>query len=79
MINETRLEERLKSGNGRRSAIVIMVRNSVEASKLCSKGLRFGGALKVVEKYYKAGPDSVCMSCAGVGYDSLEDCGDRVI
>ena len=51
LINETRLEERLESGSGRGLAVVITVGNSIEASKLCSKGLRFGGALKVVEKY----------------------------
>lgn len=60
-------------------AIVIIVRNSVEASKLCSKGLRSGGALKVVEKYWKAGPGSVSMSCVGVGHDRLGKCGDRAI
>ena len=79
LINETRLEERLESGNGRGSAIVITVGNGVEASKLCSKGLRFGGALKVVEKYWEAGPGSVCMSCAGVGHDRMGECGDRAI
>lgn len=51
LVTKTRLEERLESGNGRRSAIVITVGNSTEASRLFSKGLRFGGALKVVEKY----------------------------
>ena len=79
LINETRLEERLESGTGRGSAIVITVGSSIEASKLCSKGLRFGGALKVVEKYWEAGPGSVCMSCAGVGHDCLGECGDRIV
>lgn len=46
LINEARLEERLESGNGRGSAIVITVGNSTEASQLCSKGLRFGALLK---------------------------------
>ena len=79
LISETRLEERLESGSGRGSAIVITVGNSAEASKLCSKGLRFGGALKVVEKYWEAGPSSVCMSCAGVGHDRWGECRDRAI
>lgn len=51
LMNEARLEERLKSGNGRGSAIVIAVENCTEASKLCFKGLKFGGVLKVVEIY----------------------------
>ncbi len=77
LINEARLEERLESGSGRGSAIVITVGNSTEASQLCSKGLRFGGTLKVVEKYWEAGPCSICMSCAGIGHDRLGKCGNR--
>lgn len=77
LINEARFEDRLESGNGRGSAIVITVGNSTEASQLCSKGLRFGGALKVAEKYWEAGPSSICMSCAGIGHDRLGGCGDR--
>ena len=79
LINETRPEERLESGSRRGSAIVITVGNSAEASKLCSKGLRFGGALKVVGKYWEAGPGSVCMSCPGVGHNRLGECRDRAI
>lgn len=79
LISETRLEEWLESGSGRGSAIVITVGNSAEVSKLCSKGLKFGGTLKVVEKYWEAGPGSICMSCAGVGHNRLGECGDRAI
>lgn len=79
LISESRLEERLESGTGRGSAIVITVGTSEEAVKLCSKGLRFGGALKVVEKYWEAGPSSVCLSCAGVGHDRLGECGARAV
>ncbi len=53
--------------------------NSIEASKLCSKGLRFGGALKVVNKYWEAGPSSIYMSCAGIGHDCLGECQDKAI
>ena len=79
LISETQLEEHLESGTGKGLAVVIIVGNSIEASKLCSKGLRFGGALKVVEKYWKAGPGSVCMSCAGIGHDCLGECGERAV
>ena len=79
LISETRLEERLESGTERGSAIVITVGTSEKAAKLCSKGLRFGGALKVVEKYWEAGPGLVCLSCAGVDHDRLEKCGDRAV
>lgn len=44
LISEPQLKERLGSGGGKRSAIVITVGNSAEAFKLCSKGLKFGGA-----------------------------------
>ncbi len=47
LINEERLEERLKSENGRGSAIVITFGNEAGALKLCAKGIRFGGAPKV--------------------------------
>ena len=67
LVNKARLEERLESGSGKGSAIVITVGNSIEASRLCSKWLRFGRALKVVEKYWETGPCSIYMSCAGIG------------
>lgn len=69
LINEARLEERLESGDRRGSAIVITVGNSTEASQLSSKRLRFGGNLKVVEKYWEARPLSICMSYTGIGHD----------
>ena len=46
-------------------------------SSLCSKGVRFGGTLKVVEKYWEAGLLSICMSCTGIGHDRLGGCGNR--
>lgn len=79
LINETRLKERLESGNRKRSAIVIIVGNSVKAFKLYSKRLRFGGTFKVVEKYWEAGPGLICMSCANIGHDCLGKCGDIAI
>ena len=79
LVSESRLDERLESGTRRGSAIVITVGTSEEAAKLCSKGLRFGGALKVVEKYWEARPGSVCLSCAGVGHDRLGECGGRAV
>ncbi len=78
LISEARLEERLKTGNGKGSAIVVTVENEVEASRLCAKGLRFGGAPKVLEKYWEAGPSSVCMTCSGIGYDRLGGCNQRL-
>ena len=77
MINQERLEERLESGDARGSTIVITIGSEAEALNLCAKGLRFGGAPKVVEKYWEAGPGSVCMTCSGIGHDRLGGCGER--
>ena len=79
LISESQLEKRLESGTGRGSAIVITVGTSEEASKLCSRRLRFGGALKVVKKYWEVGPSLVCLSCASVGHDRLEEYKDQAI
>lgn len=51
LVNKSQLKKCLKSGNKRRFVIVITVKNSTETSWLCSKGLRFGRAFKIVEKY----------------------------
>lgn len=69
LINKARLEKHLESGDGRGSAIVIIVRNSIETSQLYSKELRFGGTLKVVEKYWEAELLSICMSCTEIRHD----------
>lgn len=31
----------------------------------------------MVEKYWEAGPSSICMNCTGMGHDRLGGCGDR--
>lgn len=67
------------SGDGRGSAIVITVGNEAEASKLCANGLRFGGVPKMVEKYWEAGPSSVCMTCSGIGYDRFGGYGKKLV
>lgn len=77
LIHENRLRERQESGNNRGSAIVITVASNAEATYLCAKGLRFGGSLKVVERYWEAGPGSVCPNCCGIGHDQPGKCGER--
>lgn len=77
LISEARLEDRLDTGTGRGSAIVITVGSEEDVSKLCAKKLRFGGAPKVVKKYWEAGPSSVCMTCSGIGHDRLGGCKQR--
>lgn len=77
LIHEAQLRERQESGNNRDSAIVITVANASDVAYLCAKRLRFGGALKIVEKYREAGPGSVCPVCCGIGHDRPGSCGQR--
>ena len=76
LINENRLREQQETGK-RGSAIVITVKGQAEAKKLCASGLRFRGVIRVVERYWEAGPGSVCMTCCGIGYQRMGSCGDR--
>lgn len=76
LINEDRLREQQDDGK-QGSAIVITVRGETEAKHLCASGLRFGGVTRVVERYWEAGPSSVCMTCCGIGHERMGNCGDR--
>ena len=78
LISESGLKEQLEFDNKRGSAIVITVSGESEAKKLFASGLRFGGVVKVVEKYWESGPSSVCMTCCGIGHERMGKCGDRV-
>jgi hypothetical protein len=77
LINENRLQEQQEINNKRGSAIVITVSNENVAKQLIASGLRFGGAVKKVEKFWEAGPGSVCMRCCGIGHERLGSCGNR--
>lgn len=59
LISESRLEECLEFGTRKRSAIIIIVGTSEETTNLYSKKLRYGGVLKIVEKYMEVGPGLV--------------------
>lgn len=78
LISENRLNEQQEFSNKRGSAIVITVSGESEAKKVCASGLRFGGVVKIVEKYWDSGPSSVCMTCCGIGHERMGKCGDRV-
>ena len=77
LINEDRLREAQTTGSKRGSAIVITVKGETEAKKLCASGLRFGGLVRVVEKFWEVGPSSVCMTCCGIGQERMGGCGSR--
>ena len=77
LISKSRLKEQQEFSNKCGSAIVITVSGEGEAKKLCASGLRFGGTVKVVEKYWESGPSSVFMTCCGIGHERMGKCGDR--
>lgn len=77
LIYKRRLRERQKSQNYCGSFIVIMVVNNSDTTYLCAKGLRFGGILKVVKRYWEARPRSICPVCRDIGHDWLERCAQR--
>ena len=76
LINKSRLREQQETGNKRGSVIVMIVKGETEAKQLCASGLRFGGVVRVVERYWEAGPSSVCMKCCGIGHERMENYGD---
>ena len=53
------------------------VKGEAKAKQLCAFGLRFGGVVRVVEKYWEAGPSSVCMTCYGIGHEQMGNCRDQ--
>ena len=77
LINEERLKEQQEVNHKRGLAIVITVSSESEAKRLAASGLRFGRAIKKVEKYWDAGPRSVCLRCCGIGHECQNSCGDR--
>lgn len=77
LINEECLKEQQKTNNKRGSAIVITVGNENLAKKLIASGLRFGEAVKKVEKFWEAKPGLVCLRCCGIGHERLGNCGTR--
>lgn len=50
-----------------------------KVTKLCVKRLRFGKVLKIVEKYRKAKPYLVCLSCISISHDYLGGYGNQAI
>lgn len=56
---------------------MITVGSEIEAKRLCASGLRFGGTVKMAEKYWESGPSSVCLICCGIGHERMGKCGDQ--
>lgn len=77
--NKTQLKKHLESESERGLAIVIIVENSAEAFKFCSKDLRFRKILKLVEKYQETRLNWVYMSFIDVDHKDQRECGDKII
>ena len=75
LISESCLREQQEAGN-RGSAIVITIKGEAETKNLCVSGLRFGGVVRMVKRYWKARPSSVCMRCCGIRHERMGSCGD---
>lgn len=76
-ISKSRLREQQEANDKRSSAIAITVGGENEGKRLFASGLRFGGTVKVVEKYWESGPSSVCLTCCGIGHERMGKCGDQ--
>ena len=50
---------------------MITVKGEAEAKKLCASSLRFGKAVKVVERYWDAGSFLVYMTCYGIEHQRM--------
>ena len=61
------------------SAIMITVENKAKVSKLWTKGLRFGKAPKIIEKYCKARLSLGFMICLANRHNQLWRCSDRTV
>lgn len=79
LINKTQLEKCLGFENGKSFAMVIMTGNSIKASRLYSKKLRFSGTFKVIKKDWEGRPSLVYITYSGIEYDWLGGCEDKTV
>lgn len=77
LISEIQLEKYFESGTKKDLTIVIIVRNNTKVFILYAKGSRFRKILKIVEKYEKARPSSICISYARINHNRLGKSRDR--
>ena len=56
------------------STIVITVRNKLEADRLITKGLHFGGYNHTVNRYWDIGPEEICSKCGDYGHTKYKGC-----
>lgn len=78
LISESWLKKQQKFDNKQGSAIIIIVSNKSKSKKLYVSGLRFDGVVKIIKKYWKSRPSSVCITCCRIGYKQIGKCKDQV-
>lgn len=77
LISEDRLREAKTTGNKWGSAIVIIVKGETKAKKLYTSNQRFDGLIRVVEKYWKVGSSSVCVTSCGIEHRRMGGYGNQ--
>ena len=53
---------------------MITVRNKLEADRLITKGLYFGGFNHTVDRYWETGPEEIYLRCLEYGHYSYRGC-----
>ena len=74
LISKNRLQEQQKSCNKQGSAIVIIVIEESKTKYLHASRFLYKRIIKVVEKYWKIEPNSVCMICCDIEYEQMGNC-----
>ena len=76
LINENRLEKQQETGNKQGSIIVITIKGETKVRQHYISGLRFGGVIKVVERYWEARLSLVYMKCYSIGHEQMGNGGN---
>lgn len=77
LVGKNLSREKQKSNNKCRSAIVINPSNKIVEKRPIANCFCFGGAIKKVEKYWKAGYKLVYMKCFGIRHKSPGTYGNK--
>ena len=75
LINENRLSGQ-QNTRKRGSTIVITIQGEAKAKTLCASGFWFGGIVRILEKYWEAGPDLVLIIYCSIRHHQMRSYGD---
>src|SRR5271155_2241707 len=74
LVNKEKIREKYNSKLIKCSTIIVTVRSKLEADKLTTKGLYFGGYNHTVDRYWETGPEKICPKCLEYGHTSYRAC-----